>query len=77
MASRNTIWSRSYELKDAFLKELKLVEIRVAGSNVFHSIMDDGKKVFLKTLCLIFIKGLSLLVFFVLEIVLLEQRQQF
>ena len=42
------------------LKELKLVEFPIAGSRLFHSIMVDGKKVFLKKLCLIFIKGISL-----------------
>ena len=47
------------------LKELKFVKFRIAGSSLFHSIMVDGKKVFLKKLCLIFIKGISL-VFLVL-----------
>ena len=42
------------------LKELKLVELRVAGSSLLHSIMVDGKKVFLKQLCLLFIKGILL-----------------
>ena len=42
------------------LKELKLVEFRIAVSSLFHSIMIDGKKVFLKKLCLMFIKGISL-----------------
>ena len=47
------------------LKELKLVEFFIGGSNLFHSIMVDGKKLFLKKLCLIFIKETSL-VFLVL-----------
>ena len=42
------------------LKELKLVELRVAGSSLLQSIMVDGKKVFLKKLCFIFIKGILL-----------------
>ena len=52
------------------LNELKLVEFWIAGSSLFHSTMFDGKKVFLKKLCLILIKGISL-VFLVLQIVLL------
>ena len=43
-----------------FLKELKRVEFRLVESVLFHSVMADGKKVFLKTLCLIFNKGTSL-----------------
>ena len=55
-----TIWSRSDKLKDAFLKGIKLlVEFRIAGSSWFHSLKVDGKKIFLKKLCLIFIKGTS------------------
>ena len=53
------------------LKELKLVGFWIAGSSLFHSIMVDGRKVFLKKLYLIFIKEISL-VFLVLQIVLLE-----
>ena len=30
------------------LKVLKLVEFRIAGSSLFHSIMIDGKELFLK-----------------------------
>ena len=52
------------------LKESKFVELQNFGSSLFHSIMVDGKKVFLKTLCLTFIKGISL-VFLVLQVVLL------
>ena len=39
---------------------MKQVEFLIAGSILFHSIMVDGKKVILKKLCLIFIKGISL-----------------
>ena len=42
------------------LKELKLAEFRIAGSRLFYSIMVDRKKLFLKKLCLIFIKEISL-----------------
>ena len=41
-------------LRLLFLKELRLVEFQIAVSSLFHSIMVDGKKIFLK-LCLIFI----------------------
>ena len=53
------------------LNELKLAEFWIAGPSLFYSSMVDGKKVFLKKLCLIFIKWISL-VFLVLQIVLLE-----
>ena len=36
-----------------FLKILRLGEFWISGSSLFHSMMTDGKKVFLKKLCLI------------------------
>ena len=42
------------------LKQLKLVEISIAGSSLSHSIMVDGKKVFPKKLYLMFNKGVSI-----------------
>ena len=47
------------------LKKLKLSEFRIFGSRLFHSIMIGRKKVFLKKLYFIFIKGI-LLAFLVL-----------
>ena len=49
------------------LKKLKLVELRIAGSSLFYSIIVNRKKVFLKKL----VKGISI-VFLVLQILLLE-----
>ena len=36
-----------------FLKTLRLAALRRLGSNLFHSITVDGKKEFLKNLCLV------------------------
>ena len=47
------------------LKESKLVEFRITAPSLFQSIIVDGKKVFLKKLCSIFIEWMSL-VFLVL-----------
>ena len=38
--------------KILFLKILRLGAFWISGSNLFHSMMTDGKKVFLKKLCL-------------------------
>ena len=41
------------------LNMLKLSALRMAGSNLFHSVIADGKKVFLKKLCLILTIGIA------------------
>ena len=38
---------------------LKLSALRMVGSNLFHSMIADGKKVFLKKLCLILTIGIA------------------
>ena len=44
-------------LRILLLKIPKLSAFRMARSNLFHSMIADGKKVFLKTLCLMLIRG--------------------
>ena len=41
------------------LNMLKLSALRMVGSNLFHSMIADGKKVFLKKLCLILTIGIA------------------
>ena len=41
------------------LKIPKLSAFKMAGSSLFHSIIADGKKLFLKKLCLILIRGVQ------------------
>ena len=45
--------------KILFLKILKLGGFWISGSSLFHSVMTDGKKVFLKKLCLTLKWGIS------------------
>ena len=42
----------------SFLKTLKLSHFRRLTSNLFHSIIVDGKKEFLKKLCLVLKQGI-------------------
>ena len=41
-----------------FLKILKLLEFLILRSNLFHSIIVDGKKEFLEKVCLVLKKGI-------------------
>ena len=41
-----------YKFQDTFLAILKLSEFRIDFSRLFHSIITEGKKEFLKKLCL-------------------------
>ena len=55
------------------LKIPKLSAFQMAGSSLFHSIIADGKKLFLKKLCLILIRGVqstSLIFYIVIEVIL-------
>ena len=42
----------SYKLQNTFFKGLRLFELRIDISRLFHSINTDGKKEFLKKICL-------------------------
>ena len=46
-------------LRILILKIPKLSGFRMAGSSLFHSMIADEKKLFLKKLCLILIKGIQ------------------
>ena len=65
MTTKNTVCSWSYEFKDFDLKILCVSELRMSESNLFHSIMVDGKYKFLKNWCFTLIWGI-LSVFLVL-----------
>ena len=54
---KNRIWGRSYEIKYFFLKTEILLEFLRLGSKLFHSIIAEGKKEFLK-LCFVMLSVL-------------------
>ena len=45
--------NRLINFNNFFLKTLKLAALRRLGSSLFHSMIVDGKKEFLKKLCLV------------------------
>ena len=46
-------------LRILFLKIPKLSAFRMARSSLFHSMIADGKTVFLKKLCLVLVRGIQ------------------
>ena len=58
MTTKNTVCSWSYEFKVFDLKILSVSELRMLESNLFHSIMVDGKYEFLKNWCFTLIWGI-------------------
>ena len=55
---KNITWGRSNEFRILFLKSTKLFEFGRVGSKLFHSMLVEGKKEFLKKLCLISKQGM-------------------
>ena len=58
---KKTSWGGSNKFEDIAKTSPspKLSGFRIVGSSLFHSMITDGKKVFLKKLCLILISGIS------------------
>ena len=52
MAAKYVVSSRSYKLYNNRFENIKVGAFWISGSSLFNSIMTDGKKVFLKKLCL-------------------------
>ena len=57
VAMKRIIWGRSYEIKCFFLKDWNTLTVSKMGAKLFHSIIIDGKKEFLKKLCFVSNKG--------------------
>ena len=55
MDIENTIGARSYEVRNFFLKVLRLAEFLIVRSSLLHSVIAEGEKEFLKYSCLTFI----------------------
>ena len=56
---KKRIWGRLYEIKYFFLKDWNTLRVsKRLGSKLFHSIIADGKKEFLKKLCFVLIRGI-------------------
>ena len=55
---KNITWGRSNEFRILFLKSAKLFEFGRVGSKLFQSMLVEGKKEFLKKLCLILKQGM-------------------
>ena len=55
---KNITWERSKKFHDSILKSTNLFEFRRVGSKLFHSVIVEGKKEFLKKLYLILKQGM-------------------
>ena len=55
---KNITWERSKKFHDSILKSTNLFEFRRVGSKLFHSMIVEGKKEFLKKLYLILKQGM-------------------
>ena len=58
MTVKRKIWSWSYKFWNCFLKAQILSELVISVSKLFHSIIDEGSKLFLKKLYLMLNKGI-------------------
>ena len=55
---KNVTWGRSNKFQDTIFENNKLFEFRGVGSKLFHSVIVEGKKMFLKKLYLILKQGM-------------------
>ena len=58
MTILNRVWRSPYDLNILLLKTKKFSDFLRWGSRLFHSIMVDGKKEFLKNLCFVLTRGI-------------------
>ena len=50
---KKTSWGGSKKFEDIAFENTQTFSLRMARSSLFHSMIVDGKKVFLKKLCLV------------------------
>ena len=56
---KKTSWGGSKKFEILLLKIPKLSAFQMARSNLFYSMVADGKKAFLKKLCLVLVRGIQ------------------
>ena len=56
---KKTSWGGSKKFEDIAFENTQTFSLRMARSSLFHSMIVDGKKVFLKKLCLVLVRGIQ------------------
>ena len=56
---KKTSWGGSKKFEDIAFENTQTFSLRMARSSLFHSMIADGKKVFLKKLCLVLVREIQ------------------